>query len=435
VRITVVGAGYVGLVCAAGLAELGNEVVGVDVDAARVARLQAGEVPIFEPQLEELLSRNVAAGRLRFTTELAEAVPDAEVVFMCVGTPGNGHGHADLSAVFAAAEAVATHAGRELVLVLKSTVPVGTHARVRRIVERADVPVHVVSNPEFLKEGSAVADFQRPARVIVGVPDGDAFARRTMQRVYRPLSLDADRILWMDPASAELSKYVANAMLAMRIAFMNEVAVLCETVDADVHAVRLGVGSDPRIGPKFLYAGPGYGGSCFPKDVVALVQTGRDHGVELALAATTHAVNERHKGLLLRKLKRHFDGDLRGRRFAVWGAAFKPETDDIRDAPTLALVDGLLAEGSEVAVHDPAALHAVRARFPSGVRTCADPYEAAEGADGLVLMTEWAQYRSPDFARLAATMATPLLLDGRNIWSTYGLREQGFHYQGIGVRS
>jgi UDPglucose 6-dehydrogenase len=239
----------------------------------------------------------------------------------------------------------------------------------------------------------------------------------------------------MDPSSAEMTKYVANAMLAMRIAFMNEVAVLCEQVGADVHDVRLGVGSDPRIGPKFLYAGPGYGGSCFPKDLVALVQTARDHNVELELAATTHRVNERHKGLLLRKLKRHFDGDLRGRQFAIWGAAFKPGTDDVRESPALTLVDGLLSEGAEVAVHDPAALSSVRSRFPTRVRACDDPYDAADGAHGLVLMTEWGQYRSPDFPRLARVMARPLLLDGRNIWSTYALRDQGFLYEGIGVRS
>lgn len=434
-RIAVIGAGYVGLVSATGFADMGNEVVCADIDEQRVVMLQRGRVPIFEPCLDELMARNTSQGRLAFTTDVGSAVQDAEAVFVAVGTPAAGTGNADLSSVLAVADAVVRHSEREQVLVLKSTVPVGTNARVRRIVAAAPHPIHVVSNPEFLKEGSAVTDFQRPARIVIGCDDDDAFARAVMRRLYKPLSLDAERILWMDPASAELTKYVANAMLAMRISFMNEIAVLCEKVDADVHSVRLGVGTDPRIGPKFLYASPGYGGSCFPKDIQALVQTARDHSVELELAATTHRVNERHKGLLLRKLKRHFDDDLRGRRIALWGVAFKPDTDDVRESPALTLIEGLLNEGARVRAHDPAASGTVRHIFDGRLAVVDDPYDAADGAHALVLMTEWRQYRSPDFARLAALLERPLLLDGRNIWSTYLLRRQGFQYEGIGVRS
>jgi len=319
-------------------------------------------------------------------------------------------------------------------LVMKSTVPVGTNARVRRILANAKATIHAVSNPEFLKEGDAVNDFMRPDRIVVGCDAGDAFARDVMRRLYHPLSLSQDRIVWMSPASAELTKYVANTMLAMRISFMNEIAVLCEQVDADVNDVRLGVGSDSRIGPKFLYAGPGYGGSCFPKDVTALLHVAREHSLPLELTAATDAVNQRQKGVLLRKLKQFFDGDLRGKRIAIWGIAFKPRTDDIREAPAITLIEGLLSEGATVAAHDPEAMHTARARFGDRIDVVDKQYDAVQGADALVLVTEWRQYQNPDFETIKRALKTPYLLDGRNIWNTYELQSQGFRYAAIGVR-
>ena len=470
-KVCMIGTGYVGLVTGAGLAELGNRVVCADVDASRIEALGRGVLPIYEPGLDDLVERNVRERRLSFSADVDGSIASADVVFVTVGTPPRSDGGADLSAVADVAERVRAVATRELVLVLKSTVPVGTNARVRRLIaersevtvgrslhgadstplsagvgmpsrsgathggEGAAVPIHVVSNPEFLKEGDAVTDFMRPDRVVIGVDEDDAFARRVMARLYRPLQLDRERILWMSPPSAELTKYVANSMLALRISFMNEIAALCEKVGADAHMVRSGVGSDARIGPKFLYAGPGYGGSCFGKDVQALIHTAREHGLEIDLACATHRVNERQKGLLLRKLMARFDGFLRGKRVAVWGLAFKPRTDDIRESPALTLIDSLLSEGAEVVAHDPHALAAAKARYEDRVAFVEDEYAACEDAHALVLVTEWTQYRSPDFERLRTLMrAPPLLLDGRNVWSHYALPAQGFLYEGIGVR-
>jgi UDPglucose 6-dehydrogenase len=434
-NVCVVGTGYVGLVTGACLAETGANVVCADIDSDKVALLKQGELPIFEPGLEELVERNTGADRLSFSDDPSQAVAEADVVFIAVGTPPRSDGGADLTAVDAVAESVANHATREVVLILKSTVPVGTNARVRRIVKDAAHPVHVVSNPEFLKEGSAVSDFMRPDRIVVGCDEGDTVARRVMERLYHPVSLAQAKIIWMDPASAELTKYVANTMLAMRISFMNEVAALCEKVGADAHHVRTGVGTDSRIGSRFLYAGPGYGGSCFPKDINALVHTAHDHGIELELATATDRVNLRQKGVLARKLKhQHFDEDLRKKRIAIWGVAFKPNTDDIRESPALQLIETLLAEGAEVHAHDPQALEEAKALFGEKVTWHDDQYACVEGADALVLVTEWRQYQNPDFERLKKTMKRPLLVDGRNIWSTYHLRDQGFTYDGIGVR-
>ena len=434
-KICMVGTGYVGLVSGAGFAEIGNDVVCADVATAKIALLRKGEIPIFEPGLEDLVQRNVAAGRLTFSEDVPASIAGAQIIFVAVGTPPRSDGGADLTAVDKVAESVAANVTREVVLVLKSTVPVGTNARVRRIVQGAKHKVHVVSNPEFLKEGDAVVDFLRPDRVVVGCDADDTFAHDIMERLYHPVSLDKDRLIFMSPPSAELTKYVANTMLAMRISFVNEMASLCEKVGADIHEVRYGVGSDQRIGPKFLYAGPGYGGSCFPKDVQALVHTAREHGVELDLAGATHRVNERQKGTLARKLRTHFDGDLRGKRIAVWGIAFKPRTDDIRESSALTLIDVLLAEGAEVVAHDPAAMDQAREMYGTRVTFADDAYEAARGADALCLVTEWREYQSPDFERLKSVMRRPLLLDGRNIWSTYGLRRQGFLYEAIGARS
>jgi len=434
-KLCVVGSGYVGLVTGAGFAETGNDVVCADLDQAKIDALKRGQIPIWEPGLDAMIERNVKGGRLSFTTDVASAIAEAEVIFVAVGTPSRADGAANLSFVDAVAQTVAENVKRECVLVLKSTVPVGTNARACRILERAgQTKVHVVSNPEFLKEGDAVQDFLHPDRIVVGCSADDSFARDLMRRLYHPVSLSHDRIIWMEPASAELTKYVANTMLAMRISFMNEVAGLCEKVGADVSDVRIGVGSDTRIGPKFLYAGPGYGGSCFPKDVQALVHVAREHGVELDLAAATDNVNRRQKGVLLRKLKQQFQGDLRGKKIAVWGIAFKPRTDDVREAPALTLIDGLLAEGCTVAAHDPEARGPARERFGATVEVVEQPYAAVEGADALVLVTEWRQYQNPDFARIKELLRTPVLIDGRNIWNSYGLRAQGFSYVGIGVK-
>ena len=437
-KVCVIGAGYVGLVTGTGFAETGNNVVCADLDANKIAALNRGQTPIFEPGLEPMLKRNIEDGRLTFTTSVEEAIGNAEVIFCAVGTPPRADGAANLSAVDSVAETVAKVAKRECVLVMKSTVPVGTNERVRRIVKSArkegEKPIHVVSNPEFLKEGDAVSDFMRPDRIVVGCQEDDDFSRDVMRRLYHPLSLNQDCLVFMAPASAELTKYVANTMLAMRISFMNEIAMLCEKVGADVNDVLVGVGSDTRIGPKFLYAGPGYGGSCFPKDVSALVHVARENSVPLELATSTDNVNQRQKGVLLRKLKQQFDGDLRNKKIAIWGIAFKPRTDDIREAPSLTLIDGLLAEGAKVSAHDPEARAAARARFGDSILVVDQQYEAVRDADALVLVTEWREYQNPDFERIKQLMKVPFLLDGRNIWDTYGLRKQGFTYTGIGVQ-
>jgi UDPglucose 6-dehydrogenase len=433
-RIAMIGTGYVGLVTGTGLAETGARVTCADIDAGKIAMLQAGRIPIFEPGLEEMVERNVREGRLDFTADVPAAIAAADVVFVAVGTPPRVDGAANLSALDKVAEVVATTATREVVLVIKSTVPVGTNQRVRRIVEGARFPVHVVSNPEFLKEGAAIEDFMRPDRIVVGCDESDLVARKVMERIYHPFMMQRHRVIWMDPASAELTKYVANTMLAMRISFMNEVAALCEKVGADVHHVRAGIGSDLRIGPRFLYSGPGYGGSCFPKDVTALVHVGEEHGVTLELAAATDRVNKRQKGVVAKKLKRYFDGDLRGKRICLWGIAFKPQTDDIRESPALTTIDVLLSEGASVVAYDPEALDNLRAQYGDLVQTAEDPYTAAEGADALVLLTEWLVFRNPDFARLSSLMRQKALFDGRNIWSGLGPREHGFYYEGIGVQ-
>jgi len=437
-KVCVVGAGYVGLVTGTGFAETGNNVVCADLDENKIASLKRAQTPIFEPGLEPMLKRNIDAGRLTFTTNVDEAIGSAEVIFIAVGTPPRADGAANLSAVDAVAETVARVAKREVVLILKSTVPVGTNERVRRIVKSVrkdgDKPVHVVSNPEFLKEGDAVSDFLHPDRIVIGCDEDNDFAQDVMRRLYHPLSLNQDCLVFMAPASAELTKYVSNTMLAMRISFMNEIAMLCEKVGADVNDVRLGVGSDSRIGPKFLYAGPGYGGSCFPKDVSALVHVAREHSVPLELATATDNVNQRQKGTLLRKLKQQFDGDLRNKKIAIWGIAFKPRTDDIREAPALTLIDGLLAEGAKVSAHDPEARQVARQRFGETIQIVDQQYDAVQDADALVLVTEWREYQNPDFDRIKQLLKNPFLLDGRNIWSSYGLRKQGFTYVGIGVQ-
>lgn len=433
-KICMVGAGYVGLVSSAGFAEMGNRVICADVDREKVAMLREGHTPIVEPGLDELIERNRAAGRLSFTTEIGPAIADSQVVFVAVGTPGREDGSLDTTALDDVAHLVASVVRKETVLVLKSTVPPGTNHHVRTVASAARKPVHIVSNPEFLKEGEAIDDFLRPDRIIIGCAEDDHFARELMQELYEPLCRDKDRILWMDPISAELSKYVCNALLAMRISFMNEIASLCERLGADVHRVRLGAGSDHRIGNKFLYPGVGYGGSCFPKDVRALAHTGLQHGLDLSLVQATDSVNQRQRAVVFDKVERGLGGEISGRSVGVWGLSFKPRTDDIREAPAIALIERLLARGANVVAHDPSSPRAVLSRFGERIRLARDPYEAAEGADALVLMTEWSEYQSPDFDRLRTIMRRRVLVDGRNIWASYGLRKRGFTYIGFGVR-
>ena len=437
-KVTVFGAGYVGLVSAACLSDMGNSVLCVDVDEARVARLQAGEVPIHEPGLGELLRRNVAAGRLRFTADAAQAVDHGTLLFIAVGTPPAEDGSADVGHVLEVAKRIGAHMQDYKVVVNKSTVPVGTAQRVREaLVEglrarQVLVPFAVVSNPEFLKEGAAIDDFMHPDRVLIGSDDEQATL--LMRALYAPFLRNRDRIVLMDVRSAELTKYVANAMLATRISFMNEMATLAERVGADIEQVRVGIGSDPRIGTHFLYAGCGWGGSCFPKDVRALAHMGQESGVDMGMLRAVQEVNEHQKRLLGRRIVERYGTDLRGRVIAVWGLAFKPETDDLREAPSLVLIEELLERGATVRAYDPVALPALAARMGlrPGLERCEDPMRAAQGADALVVVTEWRQFRSPDFAGLLRAMRTPLVVDGRNLYDPALMRQLGFDHVAIG---
>ena len=432
-RIAVVGTGYVGLVAGVCFADSGHSVACVDVDRAKIKALSQGQSPIYEPGLEELLEKNLAAERIAFTTDLKQAVRASEVVFIAVGTPERDDGSADLRAAMSVAHQIAEAAERYTVVVNKSTVPVGTSARMQaEIAARAKVEIDVVSNPEFLKEGAAIDDFLRPDRIVIGSPSERA--RGIMSELYAPFVRTEGPIYFMDPRSAELTKYAANAMLASRISFMNDVAMLCERVGADVDSVRKAMGADERIGQKFLFPGCGYGGSCFPKDVKALIATARNHGLDFTLLSAVDAVNDRQKRLLAQKARAHF-GSLRGRKFGVWGLAFKPKTDDLRHAPALALIDELLADGATVSAHDPVAVDNARRIFDDRVQFVSNPYLAADGADGLFLVTEWNEFRQPDFARVKAAMKQPILFDGRNIWNPKRLREIGFTYYGVGRAS
>jgi UDPglucose 6-dehydrogenase len=430
-HIAVIGTGYVGLVAGAGFADFGNDVMGVDVDAAKIAMLNEGKIPIYEPGLEDLIAANRRAGRLTFSTDVAGAIQRADVVFIAVGTPQSSDGSADLSAVRAVAETIGRSLNGYKVIATKSTVPVGTADKVREIVGRyAAHPFSVASNPEFLKEGDAVNDFMKPDRVVLGV--GDDRARDVLRSLYAPFVMTNDRILVMDPRSAELAKYAANAMLAVRISFMNDLAMLAEKIGADIGLVRRAVGADVRIGNKFLFPGPGFGGSCFPKDIAALLHTARAADHELAVVRAAQAVNDRQKHVLFRKIERHFGGEVKGRTVAVWGLAFKARTDDVRESPALVLLDDLLAAGAEVHAHDPEAMPNVRALYGDRVKLFDTMYAAAEGADALALVTEWHEYRLPDFPRLKRIMRAPAVFDGRNVWSPADLRAAGFTYSGIG---
>jgi UDPglucose 6-dehydrogenase len=431
-RISVVGTGYVGLVVGACLADNGNTVVCVDIDEAKVAALRRGEVPIYEPGLEEMIVRNVAEERLRFTTDLSEGVRASDILFIAVGTPQDEDGSADTKHVLKVAEDVGRAMDAPKVVVVKSTVPVGTNARIQQTIAAASKhPCSVVSNPEFLKEGAALDDFLKPDRVIVGTDDPRT--EELMRELYEPFVRTGNPVLVMDPASAELTKYAANAMLATRISFMNEIANLCGRIGADVRQVRLGVGTDSRIGPSFLFPGVGYGGSCFPKDVKALAHMGREAGSTLNVVEAAEQTNEAQKTILVPRIEAHLGG-LRGKVVAVWGLAFKPRTDDMREAPALALIEAVLERGATVRAYDPKAMPAAGRELGDSVMLCARSYDAVQGADALVVVTEWPEFREPDFPRIKSLMRRPAIFDGRNIYNPQALRELGFHYEGIGRR-
>lgn len=428
-RISVMGTGYVGLVAGACFSDSGNHVACLDVDREKIASLSRGEIPIFEPGLDELVSRNAKAGRLRFSVDLAPAIADSDVVFIAVGTPSGEDGALDLKFVFKAVETVAEHVSRDAVIVLKSTVPVGTSDKAREILTKCRHRVSVVSNPEFLKEGTAVNDFLRPERVIIGAED--EASRRLMQELYAPYTRSGSPVLFMSNRSAELAKYAANAFLAMKISYINEMATLCERVGADVAEVRQGLITDSRIGSKFLYPGCGYGGSCFPKDVQALIHLGRQFSQPLSIFEAVHDVNERQKELLFQKMAREMK-PLAGKTIAVWGLAFKPMTDDMREAPSVRLIQSLLGADCRVQAYDPVAAKEAKKIFESKLALFDNAYSALEGADALAIMTEWNEFRTPDFRRIKASLGSPLIFDGRNLYEPKMLESRGFRYFAIG---
>ncbi len=429
-KIAVVGSGYVGLVAGACLAENGNEVICVDKDQAKIATLEAGKMPIYEPGLEEMVRRNTAEARLTFTTDLPSAVRASEIVFIAVGTPQGEDGAADLQHVLGVAHEIGKAINKFTVIVDKSTVPVGTAKKVHAAVAaETSVPFSVVSNPEFLKQGAAIEDFMKPDRVVIGCDDPKA--GEIMRAVYAPFTRTGAPIMVMDTPSAELCKYAANAMLATRISFMNEIANVCERVGADAEAVRKAVGSDRRIGPSFLFPGIGYGGSCFPKDVKAMLKSAADEGYDFQILHAVEAVNQLQKSRLVEKMEAHF-GDMRGRTIALWGLAFKPRTDDMREAPAITIIEKLLAMGVTVRAYDPEATETARRVFGDRITYCEHSYDALTGADGLAVVTEWNEFREPDFKKMKQFMKSPVVFDGRNIYSPDQMRGLGFQYFSIG---
>ncbi|MBI5860843.1 MAG: UDP-glucose/GDP-mannose dehydrogenase family protein [Rhodocyclales bacterium] len=437
-KITVIGSGYVGLVSGACLAEVGNDVLCVDVDANKIRILNEGGIPIYEPGLDAMVKRNKEAGRLRFTTDIADAVAHGDIQFIAVGTPPDEDGSADLQYVLAAARTIGQHMTAYKVVVDKSTVPVGTADKVRAAIDDAlkargtDIDFSVVSNPEFLKEGAAIDDFMKPDRIVVGVSDDRAADR--MRQLYAPFQRNHERVIVMDVRSAELTKYAANAMLATRISFMNELANLAEKLGADIELVRQGIGSDPRIGYHFLYPGCGYGGSCFPKDVQALVRTASDAGQELKVLQAVEDANEVQKQVLAQKIVSHFGENLSGKKIALWGLAFKPNTDDMREAPSRVLIAELFKRGATVCAYDPVAIHETRRIYGAEPRLeyARNPMDALEGADMLAIVTEWKEFRAPDFAAIKAKLKTPVIFDGRNLYDPAHVRAAGLTYFAIG---
>jgi UDPglucose 6-dehydrogenase len=430
-KLCVVGTGYVGLVAGTCFAESGNDVACVDIDQRKITNLRNGKIPIYEPGLEELIRRNAADGRLRFTTDLAGAVKEAMVCFIAVGTPQDEDGSADVSMVLQAGADIAKAMPGYRIVVLKSTVPVGTADRMRETMEANTThPFDVVSNPEFLKEGAAVEDFMKPDRVVIGGNSDRALS--LIKELYAPFVRTENPILVMDNRSAEMTKYAANAFLATRISFINQVANLCEKVGADVAEVRRGIGFDRRIGHYFLFPGVGYGGSCFPKDVRAVIRTAEEHQMNFSLLREVEAVNEQQKHLLVKKVQAHFSADLRGHKFAIWGLAFKPRTDDMREAPAIVIIEELLKSGAEIAVHDPEALTRAQEVFGNRISYHRVNYDALAGANALLIVTEWNEFRRPDFARMRKTMKTPIIFDGRNLYEPTVMRQEGFSYYPIG---
>lgn len=435
-KIAIVGTGYVGLVTGTCFAEMGTEVFCIDVNAEKIENLKQGIIPIYEPGLEEMVHRNQQAGRLHFTTDLAECLDEVEVLFSAVGTPPDEDGSADLKYVLEVAHNVGRNMNKYLLIVTKSTVPVGTALKVRQVIQEEldkrnlNLTFEVASNPEFLKEGAAIKDFMSPDRVVVGIESEQG--QELMTRLYRPFLLNNFRVIFMDVPSAEMTKYAANAMLATRISFMNDIANLSEIVGADINMVRKGIGSDDRIGGRFLYAGCGYGGSCFPKDVKALLSTGRTNGYPMRILQAVEDVNEEQKSILFRKLQKYYNGDLAGKRIAIWGLAFKPETDDIREAPSLVIIDKLLHAGCEIFAYDPVAMDESWRRTGDAVHYTKDIYETVLDADALLLVTEWKEFRMPSWSAVKRLMKTPLLLDGRNIYDIKEMEENGFVYHCIG---
>lgn len=435
-KIAIVGTGYVGLVTGTCFAEIGVNVTCVDTDSEKIESLQKGIIPIYENGLEEMVLRNMKAKRLKFTTSLESCLDDVEVIFSAVGTPPDEDGSADLKYVLEVARTIGRNMKQYKLVVTKSTVPVGTAGKVRAVIQEeldkrgVQVDFDVASNPEFLKEGNAINDFMSPDRVVVGVES--ARAEKLMSKLYKPFLLNNFRVIFMDIPSAEMTKYAANSMLATRISFMNDIANLCEIVGADVNMVRSGIGSDTRIGRKFLYPGIGYGGSCFPKDVKALIKTAEQNGYTMRVLSAVEEVNERQKSVLFEKLMKHFDGDLKGKTIALWGLAFKPETDDMREAPALVLIDKLLKAGCQVRAYDPAAVQECKRRIGDSIYYACDMYDAVLDADALMLVTEWKEFRLPSWAVIKKTMAQQIVLDGRNIYEKKEMEELGFTYHCIG---
>ena len=435
-NIAIIGTGYVGLVSGACFSEMGNNVTCIDVDENKINKLKNGIIPIYEPELDGLVSRNINAGRLRFATDLASCIKDVEIVFSAVGTPPDEDGSADLRYVLEVARTVGRNIDKYLVLVTKSTVPVGTAQKVKTVVQeeldkrKINIEFDVVSNPEFLKEGSAINDFMKPDRVVIGVESDRA--KEVMTRVYRPMLINSFRVIFMDIASAEMTKYAANSMLATRISFMNDIANLCELVGADINMVRKGIGADARIGSKFLYAGCGYGGSCFPKDVKALIKTAKQYGYNMKVLKAVEDVNENQKTILYDKLLKHFDGKLTAKIISIWGLSFKPETDDIRESPAIVLIHLLLKAGCLIRVYDPVAMSECKKIMGDVVTYCIDKYECVVDADALLVVTEWKEFRIPSWDILNKVMNTPLIIDGRNIYDKQEMKEYGFQYYSIG---
>ncbi|RTQ50628.1 UDP-glucose/GDP-mannose dehydrogenase family protein [Hymenobacter gummosus] len=438
-KIAVVGTGYVGLVTGTCFAEVGIEVTCIDIDQRKIDNLKQGILPIYEPGLEEMVSRNVAAGRLHFSTSLAESIQGADVAFIAVGTPPGEDGSADLKYVLAVARGIGENISSHCVVVTKSTVPVGTAAKVRKELEAAlakrgaDIDFDVASNPEFLKEGAAIDDFLKPDRIVVGV--ASERAEEIMRRLYKPFLMNGHPIIFMDIPSAEMTKYAANSMLATKISFMNDIANLCEIMGADVNKVRLGIGSDARIGNKFIYPGIGYGGSCFPKDVKALIKTAAENGYQMQVLKAVESVNEDQKSVLFNKVTQHFGGNLAGKKFALWGLSFKPKTDDMREAPSLVIIEKLLDAGATVVAYDPVAIKEAQHMIGDKIGYAKDQLDALIDADALLVVTEWPEFRAPNFEVVARLMKQRVIFDGRNIYDAKEMEQAGFAYHCIGIRT